>query len=86
MFSLGPFAFFTLIYLITKTLYRVYFHPLSHIPGPPLAACTSLYNAYHDILGTGFVKFFPELHAKYGPVVRIQPNEVHVSTLSGYNQ
>jgi hypothetical protein len=81
--AIGALALF---YLIAKTIYRLYFHPLSHIPGPRLAACTSLYNAYHDVVGDGIVKMFPEFHERYGPVVRIQPNEVHVSTLSGYNQ
>ncbi|KAH7083020.1 cytochrome P450 [Paraphoma chrysanthemicola] len=75
-----------ILYLFTKTLYRLYFHPLSSIPGPKLAAVTSLYNAYHDILGVGLVKDLPALHAKYGPVVRIQPNEVHIGNLEGFNQ
>jgi hypothetical protein len=86
MFNLLALAGLALVYLITRTIYRVYFHPLSHIPGPWLAACTSLYNAYYDILGMGLVKELPDYHARYGSVVRIQPNEVHVSNLSGYNQ
>lgn len=80
-----PLLFLTLSYILLKTLYRLYLHPLSSTPGPRLAACTSLYNAYHDILSDGLVKLLPDLHARYGPVVRIQPNEVHVMGLEGYN-
>jgi hypothetical protein len=86
MFNFVALPALAFVYLVTKTIYRLYFHPLSHIPGPRLAACTSLYNAYYDILGTGLVKELPDYHARYGPVVRIQPNEVHVSTLSGYSE
>jgi hypothetical protein len=75
-----------ILYPITKIIYRLYFHPLTSIPGPKLAAATSLYNAYYDILGTGLVKHLPALHAKYGPIIRTQPNEVHVADLDGYNQ
>jgi hypothetical protein len=32
------------------------------------------------------VKDLPEWHAKYGPIIRIQPNEVHVADLDGFNQ
>lgn len=75
-----------LSYVFAKTIYRLYLHPLASFPGPKLAASTSLFNAYHDILGTGYVKLFPELHKKYGPIIRIQPNELHIEGLSGYNQ
>mgnify|MGYP003624109669 CR=1 FL=1 len=92
MFSTSPFhavVYFisaTIIYFVTKTIYRLYFHPLASFPGPKFAAATSLYNAYHDILGMGLVKDLPEWHAKYGPIIRIQPNEVHVADLDGFNQ
>ncbi|KAH7397030.1 cytochrome P450 [Phaeosphaeria sp. MPI-PUGE-AT-0046c] len=75
-----------LVYIFTKTIYRLYLHPLASFPGPKLAASTSLFNAYHDILGTGYVKLFPALHAKYGPIIRIQPNELHIEGLEAYNQ
>lgn len=75
-----------LVYIISKTVYRFYFHPLSSFPGPKLAAATTLYNAYYDLLTPGFVKQLPELHKKYGPIIRTQPNELHIASLEGYNQ
>jgi hypothetical protein len=47
---------------------------------------TSLYAAYFDVLGTGLIKRLPGLHARYGSVVRIQPEEVHIGTVGGYVQ
>ncbi|KAF2262689.1 cytochrome P450 [Lojkania enalia] len=74
------------VYVSIKTIYRLYFHPLAKFPGPKLAAATTLYNAYYDILAPGLVKMLPELHRKYGTIIRIQPNEVHVADLESYNQ
>ena len=73
-------------YVVTKTIYRLFFHPLASLPGPKLAAVTTLYNAYYDICTPGLVKRLPELHKKYGPIIRLQPNEVHVADLEAYNQ
>jgi hypothetical protein len=42
-----------------------------------------LYNAYFDVLDTGLIKRLPGLHERYGPVVSIQPGEVHVGTVEG---
>ncbi|KAF2193532.1 cytochrome P450 [Zopfia rhizophila CBS 207.26] len=92
MYSLVSFngvlyAISTLVtFLVLRIIYRLYFHPLSKFPGPKLAAATSLHNAWHDILQPGLIKRLPELHKKYGPIIRIQPNELHVADLGGYNQ
>ncbi|KAF2739714.1 cytochrome P450 [Polyplosphaeria fusca] len=73
-------------YVILKTVYRLFFHPLAKIPGPKLAAATTLWNAHYDINASGLCKILPELHKKYGPIIRIQPNEVHVAELESFNQ
>lgn len=81
------YAFATLVsYILIKTICRLYFHPLAKFPGPKLAAATTLYNAYWDICTPGLVKHLPEMHNKYGPCIRIQPNEIHIADLEGYNQ
>lgn len=59
-------------------LYVVYqrlFSPLANIPGPYLASITRLWLAYNTWRG-GTHEFLPALHRKYGPVVRIAPDEV----------
>ena len=59
---------------------RLWFHPLSSVPGPKLAAATDLYLAYWDVYKNGaFMRDeMPRLHAQYGPVVRISPTEVQI--------
>ncbi|KAF2106358.1 cytochrome P450 monooxygenase [Lophiotrema nucula] len=59
---------------------RLWLSPLSQFPGPKLAALTTWYEFYYDIvLGGRFPWQMRELHAKYGPVVRITPEELSVS-------
>ena len=53
--------------LASLILYRVFFHPLSKIPGPKLAAISRLYDFYYDcILGGKFVFKIEDLHKQYG--------------------
>ncbi|RQM04829.1 hypothetical protein DH86_00003913 [Scytalidium sp. 3C] len=59
-------------------IYNIYFHPLAKVPGPKLAAITSLYK-------TKFYLQIDKLHQEYGPVVRICPNEVHLSDPENYD-
>ncbi|KAI0537731.1 cytochrome P450 [Xylaria digitata] len=66
------------VYWTCSAVYKVYFSPLSHIPGPKLAALTYLYEAYYDVwLGGKYFLRVAEMHKQYGPIVRITPDEVH---------
>ncbi|KAL3443498.1 cytochrome P450 [Aspergillus insuetus] len=65
--------------LLTRCLYQLYFHPLSKVPGPKLAACTSLWLAYHTYVGDECTVIF-ELHKKYGSVLRVAPNVVDIAS------
>ncbi|KAJ8063550.1 hypothetical protein OCU04_007422 [Sclerotinia nivalis] len=66
------------LYSSSYVTYQLYINPLSVIPGPKLAALTYLYEAYFEVwLGGQYFKHVAELHKKYGPVVRITPNEIH---------
>lgn len=56
-----------LLYLISKAVYRVYFHPLKNIPGPKLAAITSFYEFYFNVIKRGtFIWHLEGLHEIYG--------------------
>ncbi|KAJ8121678.1 hypothetical protein ONZ43_g1932 [Nemania bipapillata] len=68
------------IYWLAVTIQRLYFHPLSKIPGPWYARASYWYEFYQDVvLGGNYVKDYPRIHAKYGPVVRVSPDRVHVN-------
>jgi hypothetical protein len=55
------------VYIIAIVVYRLYLSPLAKFPGPKLAALTSWYNAYHDLVRGGqYVWVVEEMHRKYG--------------------
>jgi hypothetical protein len=54
-------------YTIILAIYRLYFHPLSRFPGPKLAAITSWYEFYYDVILDGNFYFQrKKLHEIYG--------------------
>jgi hypothetical protein len=66
-------------------VYPLFFHPLAQISGPKLAALTFLYQTYYSFKdGSRFYKQVGLLHEKYGPIVRITPNEVSLSNPENY--
>ncbi|KAJ3533596.1 hypothetical protein NMY22_g7271 [Coprinellus aureogranulatus] len=65
---------------VSLVLSRLYFHPLSHFPGPALAAATGWYWTYYDMFRGGMmIEQLELLHKRYGPVIRIGPNTLHFS-------
>jgi hypothetical protein len=52
---------------VRNVFYNLYGHPLSHIPGPKIAAATYLYQTYYSLVGGSryYIKI-GELHDKYG--------------------
>ncbi|KAF4884779.1 Cytochrome P450 monooxygenase BOT1 [Colletotrichum fructicola] len=76
-----------LLYSIGLLFYRLFFHPLRKIPGPWYAAATSWYEFYYDVVLDGqLVRQYPILHDKYGPVIRISPDRIHVSDPSFFRE
>lgn len=66
-------------WLAGLAVYRLYLHPLSKFPGPKLAALTKWYEAYYEIVLNGkFTFHIEDLHRKYGPIIRITPDEIHI--------
>ncbi|KAE9985723.1 hypothetical protein BLS_005689 [Venturia inaequalis] len=67
-----------IVYHILVALYRVTYHPLTAFPGPKLAALSYKYEFYFDgILGGQYTAEISRMHEKYGPIVRINPEELH---------
>ncbi|CAG8959842.1 hypothetical protein HYFRA_00001751 [Hymenoscyphus fraxineus] len=79
--SLAAFAF-TIFYGFALGIYRLYFHPLAKYPGPRLAALTGWTEAYYELFhgdGGQFIFVYAKWHEKYGPIIRINPDELHIS-------
>ncbi|KAL3477735.1 cytochrome P450 [Aspergillus californicus] len=67
-----------LTYWALWTFYTRWFHPLSKFPGPFWGSVTRVWTVLHMLPGDA-EKTQLKLHAKYGPVVRIAPNELIIS-------
>ncbi|KAI0441682.1 benzoate 4-monooxygenase cytochrome P450 [Xylaria telfairii] len=75
-------AYFTIIHQ------RIFYSSLrraSGVPGPWLSKITRLHLAYYELLCRRNTEIF-RWHHRYGPVVRLSPNEVSVSTLDAVRQ
>jgi hypothetical protein len=56
-----------LVYLIGLGIYRLYLNPIAKFPGPKLAALSSWYEFYYEVILKGQFSFhIQELHKKYG--------------------
>ncbi|KAF2735799.1 cytochrome P450 [Polyplosphaeria fusca] len=63
------------VYLFAVAVYRLYFHPLARFPGPLFARLTPIPVTWSLLRGR--IPFYVKAcHDKYGPVVRVSPNEL----------
>ncbi|KAI2629509.1 cytochrome P450 ClCP1 [Hypoxylon sp. NC1633] len=66
------------VYLVARAFYNVFLHPLRSYPGPLLWKIS--YIPKSSLLARGVLVFrMVELHAQYGPIVRIGPDELAFS-------
>ncbi|PVI03628.1 benzoate 4-monooxygenase cytochrome P450 [Periconia macrospinosa] len=64
-------------------LYNVCFHPLAKFPGPWYATISNFWYSMR-FLGGRQPKHILSMHRKYGPVVRIAPNELSFNTAQAW--
>jgi len=77
-------AFFS--FQLVRGLYRITLHPLSKFPGPKLTAMTRWYEAYYEVvMGGQFSDQIIKWHAQYGPIVRVNPFEIHIDDPDYYD-
>lgn len=67
------------LYSLGKVAYLLYLHPLAIVPGPTLAAVSSLWYCYHELLGKGSVYLQIErLHQKHGMRSLVYRDKRHI--------
>ncbi|KAG6833729.1 hypothetical protein H0H87_001161 [Tephrocybe sp. NHM501043] len=77
---------FVMFLVIVTIVYRLFFHRLRDFPGPRLAAITPLYKIYYEVFRGGeLLQHLIQLHAVYGNVVRIAPNELHFNEYAAHS-
>lgn len=67
-----------------KPLYNIFLHPLRKFPGPKTYAASSIPVALAQLNGK-YHRFTQAAHERYGPVVRISPNELSFITAGAWN-
>ena len=65
-----------IIYKFIRSAYNLFFHPLSHIPGPKLSAASYFPEFYYDVVRSGlYTKQIMQMHEQYGTIFfTILPN------------
>jgi hypothetical protein len=63
--------------------YRLFLHPLARIPGPRAAAISNVWYA-RNVRDGCMLELGKQLHKRYGPVVRVGPNEVWFSSKEAF--
>ena len=61
------------VWEICSIVYRLFFHPLAHIPGPKIAGATQWYEFYYDVLkwpGSQYWLEVDKMHERYGEFPR----------------
>ncbi|KAF3769923.1 cytochrome P450 [Cryphonectria parasitica EP155] len=86
MLLLSPvFLFPSLLLLVILTLVRRLRSPLARLPGPRYSLFTSLLIKWAEFHAQR-TRFVHDLHLRYGPVVRIAPNEVSFSSAAAVKE
>ncbi|RYP59422.1 hypothetical protein DL769_008539 [Monosporascus sp. CRB-8-3] len=73
-----------LLSVVARALYNVFLHPLRSFPGPLLWRASPLPRIYWLLIGR-LPRKIAELHAEYGPVLRIMPDELAFNSPDAWN-
>ncbi|KAG8531301.1 uncharacterized protein KY384_002929 [Bacidia gigantensis] len=74
-------------YTIYGAINRLFLSPVAKVPGPRLAILSFWYEFYYDVVLQGRYGYkIAELHKQYGPIIRINPYEVHIDDPDFYDE
>nr|UYM26528.1 cytochrome P450 [Talaromyces wortmannii] len=77
----------TTIYCVALVTHRLVFSPLAGFPGPKLAAATGWVEFYFDFFKQGaYIYEIEKMHKEYGPIVRINPEELSLHDPAFYDE
>ncbi|KAI0013031.1 cytochrome P450 [Xylariaceae sp. FL0662B] len=75
------------VWFACLVIYRLYFSPLARFPGPRIAAATGWYEFYYQFWLNGkYIYEIEKMHKKYGPIVRVNPEELSIHDPEFYNE
>lgn len=77
LLSYGPYA--VAVFLLFHLVYFRWFHPLAKFPGPFWASQTNAWKAY-QLWTRRMPVTLQSLHERYGPVIRIGPNDLNFAS------
>lgn len=80
---LSDFALQFVCYRISIYMYNIFLHPLRGFPGPVTSAASTWPKIRHAIHGD-LIHWIVDLHAKFGEVVRVSPNELSFSSADAW--
>ncbi|KAK2055853.1 cytochrome P450 [Colletotrichum caudatum] len=84
--TLASLVVLPLAYFLYLTVSRLFLSPIAHFPGPKLAAWTYWYEFWYDVVAEPEYTFkIGRLHEKYGPIIRINPDEIHIADPDFYD-
>jgi hypothetical protein len=85
--AIGGLALTWAIYVVGLVIHRLYFHPLAKFPGSKLAAASGWYEFYFDYWLNGkYIFEIERMHKKYGPIIRINPDELSIHDPEFYDE
>ncbi|TVY27315.1 Cytochrome P450 monooxygenase [Lachnellula hyalina] len=75
------------VYSVYHVIYNLFFSPIAGFPGSKLAATTGWVEFYYDYFKQGaYIYEIEKMHQKYGPIVRINPEELSIHDPTFYNE
>ncbi|PLB55510.1 benzoate 4-monooxygenase [Aspergillus steynii IBT 23096] len=71
---------------LSMIIYRWFYHPLRHFPGPALARVSALWSLRRVAKDAKWQVNVQELHKQYGTFVRIKPREISINDASAIKE